>query len=538
MGLIDTFFITDENGNLIFEHIVNHSSPTYSYVHSQLTNHNGNSFAPITEIDSKWRVACNKVDKLYLIAVGSIESPDVEVYSDEENDDETDNDDNDEQIDKASAKGSTAVVNMPFNPSIYVQFFRDFTLIAEAFMEESHLTAENVVRYSYRLAMILQEMIDASYPYITDLNQLRELIPGSGIIKKLINTTKQLQETATTSFQEMKRNGQFSRPVSSNKEEYSIFEKSDNPVPWREVGLKYARNEMFVDIIEKFDYVISMSSLLGKSYKSEFNIGSAYYDLQGNSINKSVGNIYSLKNVIPSTASIQGQIQFRSSLTGMPKIRLVLDNSHHNMGIPSLHKCVDLATWLSSKNCLEFIPPDEKFTLMTYHLNLIQEAGQYQDTYRAQNQGLVDTQLISGIGKNKNEFEINIKTLTKPSVESIDNLIIDITLPTDDSYTIKPIRITHGTLDRKDDDHYQWKFESQLPLGMSSTLKGEIRLNNEDEEIKPLQPRSIHISYKNRGSLPSGITVRSVNVVSGMPEMIKPFKGVKYTTVTGDYTIY
>ena len=110
MCLIECVFIVDEREELIFEYTVKPSSPTYSYVHKQLlrvaagnshiktsdfsSSQNVQCFSPdaimdsVLEIDSKWRVAWNMVDKVYLIAVGRIEEKYVDVYSDEEDDEE------------------------------------------------------------------------------------------------------------------------------------------------------------------------------------------------------------------------------------------------------------------------------------------------------------------------------------------------------------------------------------------------------------------------------------------------------------------
>ncbi|QPG72721.1 hypothetical protein FOA43_000022 [Brettanomyces nanus] len=405
----------------------------------------------------------------------------------------------------------------PLNPLQYYQFFKDFTLVAKAFLETDILTGAIVESYSYRLVMILQEMVDASYPYIGDLNQLRELLPNSSIIKKIISTTRQLQRSATNSLHPMNQRpavlpGTIAPRITYVPKNSSIFEKSGNEIPWRGVNIKYTQNEIFVDVIERIDYIVGSSKSPLLNSHAQFNSsGSAYYDLLTVSNDRSM---VVRKAHPPVSANIQGQIVFSSSLSEMPQIELILDPARHNLGIPSFHKCVDLGSWLSDHHTLEFIPPDEKFTLMEYSINLLEELGKnnfYNST------GLVEADMTTGLGIAKNMFEIRLQIKIMHTVECVDNLKLDIYLPRDYGYTIKVVRITQGSVELKESGRYEWIFDKQTPTGLSCVLRGEIRSDEQEEadvtddplfdatKAKVVKPRFVRLSYENKGCVPSGI---------------------------------
>lgn len=645
MCLIECVFIVDEREELIFEYTVKPSSPTYSYVHKQLlriaagnshiktsdfsSSQNVQCFSPdaimdsVLEIDSKWRVAWNMVDKVYLIAVGRIEEKYVDAYSDEEDDEEdtvseednktkglednneaeeenqydnhADKEDNKADGDQGSngeiynanannisqslehqhlvenqkqTKGNILLeipegdhnstsdsdsslqkskVSMNINPVEYFDFFKSFSFAAKAFLETRTLTPAEVTRYSYRLVFLLQVMIDGSSPYITDFNQLRELLPNDSIFKRILSTTRQIQQTASKSIQTINQvNNSFNRPSNSgHRRNFSIFEKSGNMVPWREANLKYTQNEMFVDLVEKIDYIIPRSGSINDTSASILNLGSAYYELPGIGSNETPIRKH---NSTPIVATINGQITFNSSLSGMPKIQLALDLSRHNLGVPMLHRCVDLDTWVTTGHILEFIPPNEKFTLMEYRINLLAEADRNSSYYT----GLVNTTFSSGLGLAKNVFVVNVHINSDPSVKFIDDLSIDIHLPASkaaSNLVIKVLRITQGSLELKSTGEYCWVFDKQTPVGMSFTLRGEIKHEGEEDidpssipgfdssKVTAIEPMYLKVEYQNKGSVPTGISVKSLSILSGLPNKIKPYKGVKYTTITGDVEV-
>ncbi|KAJ3271481.1 AP-3 complex subunit mu-2 [Terramyces sp. JEL0728] len=75
---------------------------------------------------------------------------------------------------------------------------------------------------------ILQEIIDNGEPYITEPCLLKQLVPPPTLLTRVINTI--YQEKAPTS--------------------------SVSTIGWRQLGVKYAHNEIFFDIIEELDVLM------------------------------------------------------------------------------------------------------------------------------------------------------------------------------------------------------------------------------------------------------------------------------------------
>lgn len=592
MGLIDSLFIIDDKDDLIFEHVVNSSSPSFDYVHDQLIQaqrrvarakgveyktleasnrglfdeHSCFLLDPIVVVDSSWTIAWNKVGNLCILALAEVEPNYMEVYSedeDEEDEDETGANEGETQpltetveptevkpsssaapdlIDtsplevpqgklpgesstiKNSSPAPKATVPYPINPLQYTKFFQDFVQVSKAFLETDKLTPLVIRSQSHKLVLVLQEMLDASYPYITDLNQLRELVPTNSILKKITKTARQLQQTATTSISNINQQHQAfgaPQPSLSTVKTSSIFEKSGNEIPWRQVGLKSTDNELFVDVIESTDFIVPTS----KGFSQGFNSTSAYYDVGVTKFNKPAQ---------PVVARITGKILVKSSLPGMPKVQLILDGGSHDLGVPSFHRCVDLQTYLSNRSVLEFVPPDETFTLMEYGIDLLEETAAKSTNYWNYT-GIVDAEMITGLGVKRNEFEIRLQTKLSHSADSVDHLHVDIFLPRGKDYVVKPLRITRGNLESRGDGLYEWSFDKQTATGQTLSLKAEIVSDEERDQL--LKPSFAKVNYKCRGSLPSGNSVKALHIVSGLATKAKPYKGVRYTTYSGDYVL-
>lgn len=117
-----------------------------------------------------------------------------------------------------------------------------------------------------------------------------------------------------------------------------------NLVSWRQEGIKYKVNQAFLDVVEKVNSIISAK---GQMLRSE----------------------------------IIGQINMRCCLTGMPNLKLGLNdkvffevsgrttrNRTVEMDDLKFHQCVDMNKF-GSERVIEFIPPDGNFELVNYRLN-------------------------------------------------------------------------------------------------------------------------------------------------------------------------
>lgn len=117
-----------------------------------------------------------------------------------------------------------------------------------------------------------------------------------------------------------------------------------NIVSWRTEGIKYKKNEVFLDVVERLNLLVAAN-----------------------------GSVLS--------SEILGAIKMRSFLSGMPELKLGLNDkalleaqgsAAGKKGVEmediKFHQCVRL-TRFESDRTISFIPPDGDFELMSYRLN-------------------------------------------------------------------------------------------------------------------------------------------------------------------------
>ncbi|VDQ04729.1 unnamed protein product [Trichobilharzia regenti] len=107
-----------------------------------------------------------------------------------------------------------------------------------------------------------------------------------------------------------------------------------NAVSWRSENVKYRKNEVFLDVVESVNLLVSSS---GNVLRSE----------------------------------IVGSIKLRVYLSGMPELRLGVNDKvrFENIGQDvKFHQCVRLSRFENDRT-ISFIPPDGEFELMSYRLN-------------------------------------------------------------------------------------------------------------------------------------------------------------------------
>lgn len=117
-----------------------------------------------------------------------------------------------------------------------------------------------------------------------------------------------------------------------------------NAVSWRSEGIRYRKNEVFLDVIESLNLLVSAN---GNVLRSE----------------------------------ILGAIKMKCYLSGMPELRLGLNDKAMfettgratrgkavEMEDVKFHQCVRLSRFENDRT-ISFIPPDGEFELMSYRLN-------------------------------------------------------------------------------------------------------------------------------------------------------------------------
>lgn len=468
--------------------------------------------------------------------------------------------------------GSTTPAMVPF------EFIARFIDALESFLTTPIIPTKIELAFDV-VVQILSEMLDGGAPLITETDMIHEYVQPTGTIAKFLSTTPGWQGTG----QGAKING-------------------NNEAPWRRSNVRYTSNELFVDIVETLNIIIPPTRRLTRSAVPSSS--SAFYT--------SVPAASSQKSK-PLIARVDGRIFINSHLSGVPDITLALNPGKYKLEYPTFHPCVRFDSWLNSKasstakNTYSFIPPDGKFLLGSYEIENVDV-------------GLVHADLSTGLGTDKNEFEVRVWTTMSRDSKAIENLSIKIVNDGSKVRAMKTLRVTTGDFNSPDGSEGEWRFPGKTPLGWNATLRGVLLKQETDEELSDVEettpepvevihkknkgksksqpvttavpaesdesgepivkpkkkkkkakskkeviisddssststpavtavpakkpttavfPTHLAISYKSIGQVPSGIKVQSlkINNARGSGEGVKPFKGVRYITVTGDYIV-
>ncbi|KAK5086826.1 hypothetical protein LTS08_007239 [Lithohypha guttulata] len=256
-----------------------------------------------------------------------------------------------------------------------LEFLRKITDILEDFLGSPLLSQKIEENYEV-VAQILAEVCDAGIICNTEPNALRESVEVSSTLGKLF------QQVGISS----------SSPVLGGQSAVSSLRPSpvsltNQPsIPWRKSNVRHTSNELYVDIIESLSVVFAPS-----------------------------GN--------PISARANGSIVFTAKISGVPDILLSLSalggtSSQKSSGIartmslPSFHPCVRLNRWKEKPGDLSFIPPDGKFMLAGYEVDLLPYS-LHDDHLPAQgSQGKLflpaTVDLRTGLGPSGNDFEAKL----------------------------------------------------------------------------------------------------------------------------------
>lgn len=396
---------------------------------------------------------------------------------------------------------------VPTNPEIVLIFLDRWLDVLQDYFALSTLTIE--ANYDI-MCNLMQELVQAGAPYITDINALKEYVPfKSTWSSRILSTTNQLAKS-----------------YSAHQQVETMSNGIQRNVPWRRPNVKYTQNELFVDITERINVVLSP-----RHHRQKKTLLKGQYQQQQQQ--------QYTQELFTKMAVLEGQVDFTSHLSGVPDVVINFNLNGHRLENPSFHRCVRLDRWLNNGDTVSFIPPDGKSTLMQYTLDL----DQYSSSKAHRNYGVVIPEFRQGLGVKKNEFEIGVKLNMLRNVSKVDNL--KITISTETGATVKILRLSHGDLQTKSQGTFEWVFDTEMSLGTNALLRGVVELpdsnpkskeQEDDDSVLPIPhwPKTIALDYTMKGALPSGIRVSSVKV-SGLN--VNPYKGVKYVTSVGDFVI-
>uniref|UniRef100_A0A3Q3QZF3 MHD domain-containing protein n=1 Tax=Monopterus albus TaxID=43700 RepID=A0A3Q3QZF3_MONAL len=323
-------------------------------------------------------------------------------------------------------------------------------------LEEESIRDNFVIIYE-----LMDELMDFGYPQTTDSKILQEYITQEG--HKLDTGAPRPPATVT------------------------------NAVSWRSEGIKYRKNEVFLDVIESVNLLVSAN---GNVLRSE----------------------------------IVGSIKMRVFLSGMPELRLGLNDKvlFENTGRGKsksveledvkFHQCVRLSRFENDRT-ISFIPPDGEFELMSYRLNTHVKPLIWIES------------VIEKHSHSRIEYMIKAKSQFKRR-STANNVEIHIPVPTDaDSPKFKT---TVGSVKWvPENSEIVWSIKS-FPGGKEYLMRAHFGLPSVEAEDKEGKP-PISVKFEIPYFTTSGIQVRYLKIIEKSGYQALPW--VRYITQNGDYQL-
>ncbi|KAK1849255.1 malonyl -acyl carrier protein transacylase [Colletotrichum chrysophilum] len=465
-----------------------------------------------------------------------------------------------------------ATSSSDIEPLLVLEFIHRIIDVFEEFLGAPLLAHKIESNYDV-VAQLLNEMCDAGNINTTEPNALRDLVEVEGWVGKLLGSINLPGKPVNfgTSF--------------SNSSATSIIAQNTPALPWRRANVRHTSNEMYADIVETLTVTLAPSGR-------------------------------------PLAAFSNGTIAFTCKVSGVPDIVMTLTSpsGKHNlagfMDLPVFHPCVRLARWKERPGELSFIPPDGRFILASYEVDLLPFTSGKSGNISSNNLKLpVNIEMKTGLGPTGSDFEVRLhvnKVLGTggPSAQSqygrggggagrgfggphagtpasplMEDLIVTVPLPAE-VRNLPELRPSKGDASFSPGEKVlEWHIPTkELSVGTSyfglrCTVVGQLP-DDEDDELDPtgfgfgksyaydepyqatspvrakkttekaddekdakkvaqnkmLMPSSASVSFSVKGWLPSGLKVESILIdprkSKGLGEGVKPYKGVKYLTVS------
>ncbi|XP_053320826.1 AP-1 complex subunit mu-2 [Spea bombifrons] len=352
-----------------------------------------------------------------------------------------------------------ALSNKNANASLVYSFlYKMVEVFTEYFkeLEEESIRDNFVIVYE-----LLDEIMDFGFPQTTESKILQEYITQQG---NKLETAKSRVPTTVT-----------------------------NAVSWRSEGLKYKKNEVFIDVIESVNLLVNTN---GSVLLSE----------------------------------IVGTVKLKVFLSGMPELRLGLNdrvlfeltgrNKNKTVELEDVkfHQCVRLSRFENDRT-ISFIPPDGDFELMAYRLS-------------TQVKPLIWIESV--IEKfSHSRLEIMVKAKGQFKKQSVANNV-EIAVPVPSDADSPKFKTSVGSAKYVPEKNVViWTIKS-FPGGKEYLMRAHFGLPSvETEEVEGRPP--INVKFEIPYFTVSGIQVRYMKIIEKSGYTALPW--VRYITQSGDYQI-
>jgi len=213
------------------------------------------------------------------------------------------------------------------NAALVFEFLHKMVQVLESYFGK--ISEESVKNNFVLIYELLDEILDYGYPQKTD----------SGILKTYI--TQQGVRTQTT------------------EEQKQITSQVTGQIGWRREGIKYRRNELFLDVLESVNLLMSPQGQVLSAHVSGRVIMKSYLSGMPEckfGMNDKLVVDKQAKPSTPEAATLEQQLARRGG--NNTRTSIAIDDC-------TFHQCVKLSKFETERS-ISFIPPDGEFELMKY----------------------------------------------------------------------------------------------------------------------------------------------------------------------------
>lgn len=301
---------------------------------------------------------------------------------------------------------------------------------------------------------LLDEMMDNGFPLTTEPNILREMIAPPNIVSKVLSVVT----------------GKSSNVNST------LPDATASSVPWRKSDLKSSSNEVYVDLIEEMDAILSREGVLLK-------------------------------------CEVYGEVHVNSHLPGFPDLTLSFANPSILNDV-RFHPCVRFRPW-EGEQLLSFVPPDGEFKLASYRVKKLKNVPIYVKPQLTSSSGNCRISVLAGVRNDPGKVIENITVQFQlPScVESVD------------------VSSNHGTVNVLADKTCFWSI-GRIPKDKSPSLSGNLVLEPGLDRLHVFPV--LRVGFRIVGVALSGLQINKLEI-KNMPARL--YKGFRAVTKAGEYEV-
>ena len=272
---------------------------------------------------------------------------------------------------------------------------------------------------------------------------------------------------------------------------------------WRREGIKYRKNEVFLDVIERVNLVMSAK-----------------------------GTVLS--------QDVSGVVQMKCFLSGMPECRLglndklLMDNEDRNNEKPRgrqpsekielddvvFHQCVRLGSFENDRS-VSFVPPDGDFELMRYRVT----GEQIHLPFRL-------IPVVNELGRTRLEVQVSLKSLFDARFFGT-NVVCKIPAPPNTAATTITVSVGKAKYE-PEEGFIVWRIR-RFPGDVEHKFSAEISLSSSTSDKKAWSRPPIELAFQVPMYTASSLEVRYLRVIETKTNM-QAVKWVRYVTRAGTYT--